>query len=331
LPETDHAVAVGVWGWVEHWRAHWVSVRQVATCPSGSGYACCVRYEGKLYRPPSEADAYILQATIGCSWNACVYCDMYREKRFRVRDLTESLADLAQAGRRFGPRVRKLFVADGDALILPLDAWLSILAAAATVFPKLERVSCYAMARNVLEKSPEELRALREAGLVRLYIGPESGDDVTLRRIAKGSTFDEHVEAAAKAHAAGMEVSVIAMLGVAGLERSSEHAERTAALVTAMNPEFFAALTTTVVPSTPLAQLESRGRFVLPSVAQMFEELRTIVDLARPTRALFRTNHASNYLPLAGVLPDDRGRILATLDAALEGRIALRPESTRGL
>lgn len=295
------------------------------------GYGGLVRYEGKLYRPPSEADAYILQATIGCSWNACVYCDMYRDKRFRVRPLTESLEDLAEAGRRFGPRVSKLFVADGDALILPVDHFLSLLSAAAQVFPRLERVSCYAMARNVLEKTPDELNALREAGLVRLYIGPESGDDVTLKRIAKGSTFDEHVEAARKAHAAGLEISVIAMLGVAGVERSEEHAARTAALVTAMDPEYFAALTTTVVPSTPLAQLETRGRFVLPSVAQMFEELRSIVDLARPTHAVFRTNHASNYLPLKGVLPDDRERIVATIDAALDGRIALRPESSRGL
>jgi radical SAM superfamily enzyme YgiQ (UPF0313 family) len=290
-----------------------------------------MRYEGSIYRPPSEADAYILQATIGCSWNACVYCDMYREKKFRVRALEESLQDLKEASRLFGPRVRKLFVADGDALILPMDHWLALLAAAREGFPRLERVSCYAMARNILEKTPEELRTLREAGLVRLYIGPESGDDATLKKIAKGSTFDEHVQAAQKAHAAGLELSVIVMLGVAGVERSREHAERTAELITAMDPEFVAALTTTVVPGTPLDRLVRSKRFELPDVAQMFEELRTIVDRARPRRAVFRTNHASNYLPLAGVLPDDRARILATIDAALEGQIALRPEWARGL
>jgi radical SAM superfamily enzyme YgiQ (UPF0313 family) len=290
-----------------------------------------VRYEGQLYRPPSESDAYILQATIGCSWNACVYCDMYRDKRFRVRDLEESLADLREAARRFGPRVRKLFVADGDALILPLAHWLPLLTQARQGFAGLTRVSCYAMARNILEKSDEELRSLRSAGLSRLYIGPESGDDPTLKRIAKGSSFADHAEAARRAHAAGFELSVIVMLGVGGEARSEEHARATAALITAMDPEFVAALTTTVVPDTPLAQLVARDRFTLPSMERMFGELRTIVDLARPTRALFRSNHASNYLPLAGELPADRERIVASIDAALAGQVALRPEWSRGL
>jgi radical SAM superfamily enzyme YgiQ (UPF0313 family) len=290
-----------------------------------------VRYEGQIYRPPSEADAYILQATVGCSWNACVYCDMYREKRFRVRALDETLTDLREASRQLGRRVRKLFVADGDALILPLDHWLPLLEAARTGLPRLERVSCYAMARNILDKSPAELLALREAGLTRLYIGPESGDDVTLKKIAKGSSFDEHVRAAERAHAAGMELSMIVMLGVAGAERSGEHASATAALISAMDPEFLAALTTTVVPGTPLETLVKRDKFVLPGLEQMFGELRTMVADARPTHCLFRTNHASNYLPLAGELPHDRERIVATIDAALAGRIALRPESSRRL
>lgn len=290
-----------------------------------------MRYEGRIYRPPSEHDAFILQATVGCSWNACVYCDMYRDKKFRVRDLTQTLGDIQAAGAAFGTRVRKLFVADGDALIMPLDHWLPILSSAQRAFPRLERTSCYAMAHNVLDKTVDELRALREAGLVRLYIGPESGDDQTLKRIAKGSTFDEHVQAAQRAHAAGMQISVIAMLGVAGVARSKEHASATAALVTAMDPEYFAALTTTVVPGTPLAQLEQKRRFELPTIEQMFGELRTIVAEARPTRALFRTNHASNYLPLEGTLPDDRERIVRTIDAALAGRVALRPEWSRGL
>jgi radical SAM superfamily enzyme YgiQ (UPF0313 family) len=290
-----------------------------------------VRYEGQVYRPPSEADAYILQATIGCSWNACVYCDMYREKQFRVRALSETLADLAAAQARFGQQLRKLFVADGDALILPLDHWLPILEASRRSFPHLQRVSCYAMARNLLEKSPEELATLRAAGLTRVYIGPESGDDVTLKRIAKGSTFAEHVEAAQRAHRAGMEISMIVMLGVGGEERSREHAEHTAELITAMDPEYLAALTTTVVPGTPLQTLVKKERFVLPSMQQMFGELRTIIDRARPSRALFRSNHASNYLPLAGTLPHDRERLVGLIDAALSGQVALRPEWSRGL
>jgi radical SAM superfamily enzyme YgiQ (UPF0313 family) len=289
-----------------------------------------MRYEGKLYRPPSEADAYILQATIGCSWNHCTYCDMYRDKTFRVRALDESLADLEAAGRRLGESVDKVFVADGDALILPTDHWLAILERAHASFPRLRRVSCYAMARNVLEKSDQELRALRQAGLSILYIGPESGDDVTLKRIAKGDDAAAHVEAARRAHAAGMSLSVIALLGIA-MERSDEHARATAELITRMNPAYFAALTVTVVDKTPLATLQARGRFEVPPVSVLLRELRTMVDLARPTDALFRTNHASNYLPLGGRLPRDRARIVELIDRALAGEVPLRPERSRGL
>lgn len=290
-----------------------------------------VRYEGRVFRPPSEHDAYILQATIGCSHNHCTYCDMYRDKRFRVRALEETLADLAAAARAAGPRVEKLFVADGDALVLPLDHWLPILDAARRGFPRLRRVSCYATARNVLEKSDAELGRLRAEGLTRLYLGPESGDDEVLKRIAKGGSFADHVEAARRAHAAGLETSVIVLLGAGGVERSRAHAERTAALVTAMDPAYLAALTLTIVPGTPLARLAASGRFALPPVPALLGELRTIVAEARPRDAVFRTNHASNYLPLGGRLPRDRERIVALLDDALAGRIPLRPESARGL
>ncbi|MCL4684970.1 radical SAM protein [Myxococcota bacterium] len=290
-----------------------------------------MRYEGRVFRPPSEHDAYILQATIGCSHNHCTYCDMYRDKRFRVRELGASLEDLQLATRAAGSRIEKLFVADGDALVLPLDHWLPILAGAREGFPRLRRISCYATARNVLDKSDAELAQLRAGGLTRLYLGPESGDDVVLRRIAKGGSAADHIEAARRAHAAGFETSVIVLLGAGGLERSQEHAQHTAALVTAMDPAYFAALTLTVVPGTPIARLAETGRFELPDVAGLLGELRTIIDCARPTDAVFRTNHASNYLPLGGRLPADRVRILRTLDAALAGAIPLRPESARGL
>ncbi|MEM9193334.1 MAG: radical SAM protein [Myxococcota bacterium] len=289
-----------------------------------------MRYEGKLYRPPSEADAYILQATIGCSWNHCTYCDMYREKEFRVRDLAASLDDLELAGREFGAKVEKLFVADGDALAMPMSHWTPILEKARAVFPNLRRASCYAMARNVNEKSPTELRELRDLGLSTLYIGPESGDDVTLKKIAKGDTFQGHVDAAERARNAGMKLSVIALLGIA-MDRSEIHAKETARLVTEMDPAYFAALTVTVVPGTPLATLEQRGRFSVPDVPALLRELRTMVVEAQPTSALFRTNHASNYLPLAGRLPDDASRIAEVIDAALDGRIPLRPRHLRGL
>jgi radical SAM superfamily enzyme YgiQ (UPF0313 family) len=290
-----------------------------------------MRYVAPLYRPPSEAHSYIVQATIGCSWNKCVYCDMYRSKDFRVRPLAETLEDLREASRRAAHIVEKIFVADGDALVLDMDHWRAILGAARDGFPKLRQVSCYATATNILEKTEAELLELREAGLSLFYIGPESGDDLTLKRIVKGATFADHVEAAHKAKRAGFAISVIALLGVGGTARSEEHARETAKLVTEMDPEYFAALTTSVVPETPLARMEQKGFFELPSAQRMLGELRIIVDEARPTDAMFRTNHASNYLPLGGRLPRDRQEICAAIDAAIAGKIRLRSEAQRGL
>jgi radical SAM superfamily enzyme YgiQ (UPF0313 family) len=290
-----------------------------------------MRYEGRIYRPPSEADAFILQATIGCSWNHCTYCDMYRDKQYRVRTLDETLADIRAARLALGPGVEKIFVADGDALAMDVPHWEAILAACHEAFPHLRRVSAYATAMNLLAKSVDDLTRLRERGLVQLYIGPESGDDATLKRIAKGASFAEHVEAASRAHAAGMKLSAIFLLGVGGTERTFEHAEASARLVTEMNPAFFSLLTLTVVPETPIARLELKKKFELPAVHRMLEELRTIVALAAPAESVFRTNHASNYLPLGGVLPRDRERILSVVDRALAGNVPLRPEWSRGL
>jgi len=290
-----------------------------------------MRYQGKIYRPPSEADSYILQATIGCSWNKCTYCDMYREKEFSVRPLDETLEDVAAAGEALGSQVQKVFVADGDALILDMAHWRAILAACRDAFPSLRRVSCYAMASNVLAKSAAELRELKELGLELLYVGPESGDDQTLKRIAKGSTAAEHVEAAQRAHAAGMKLSVIFLLGAGGAARSEQHARGSAELATAMDPRFLSALTLTVVPGTPIARAEEKGLFELPDVPTTLRELRTLVAEASPTDAIFRTNHASNRLPVAGRLPRDRDGIVQAIDAALAGDVALRPEWMRGL
>ena len=302
-----------------------------------------MRYTGKLYRPPSEAHSYILQATIGCSWNNCTYCDMYRDKPvFRVRPLSESLEDIKMAGMEFGPRVEKLFVADGDALILPMDHWEAILDRAADTFVSLRQVSCYATATNILEKTDAELQRLVELGLTLLYIGPESGDEATMRRIAKGPRpegasrddaylFDAHVAAAQKAKAAGFRISTIFLLGAGGIARSDEHARGSAELITQMDPDYLSALTLTVVPGTPLARTQGNTGWTLPEVPQLLGELRTMVAESRPTKALFRTHHASNYLPLGGTLPDDRDRIVDTLDLALSGAIPLRPEWSRGL
>jgi radical SAM superfamily enzyme YgiQ (UPF0313 family) len=214
---------------------------------------------------------------------------------------------------------------------MDLGHWEPLLLAAREAFPRLRRVSAYATALNVAGKGDAELRRLRELGLSLLYVGPETGDDVTSQRIAKGAGFAEHAEAARRAHAAGMKLSAIFLLGAGGTDRSGAHAEGSARLVTAMDPEFLSLLTLTVVPGTPIAALAARGAFELPSVEGMLGELRTLVATSSPTAAIFRTNHASNYLTLEGRLPRDRDRIVEAVDRALAGGLPLRPEWARGL
>ena len=284
-----------------------------------------VRYDEPLFRPPSEADSFILQATLGCSWNACTFCAMYRGKRYQVKPLDEVLADISEASARYSEDVRHVFVADGDPLAMSLEHWEPILLALAAAFPRLRRVSTYATARNLLEKSPEELKRLRTLGLSLLYIGPESGDEETLRRLAKGASAAEHMDAARKAREAGLEQSLIFLLGAGGRERSEEHARASGRLATAMDPRFLSTLTLTVVPGTPLARLEQQGRFELPEVQGLLTELRWFIEEAHPSAAIFRSDHASNYLPIGGRLPRDRASILAAIDQAL------RPEWARGL
>jgi radical SAM superfamily enzyme YgiQ (UPF0313 family) len=290
-----------------------------------------MRYVEPVFRPPSEAGSYLLQATVGCSWNHCTYCAMYRNKQYRVRPLPEILEDVAMAGRAFGDQIRKVFVLDGDALAMALDLWEPILQGLATTFPKLRRVSCYATALNLLAKSLPALERLRALGLRLLYIGPESGDDVTLKRIAKGATAADHVDAAAKARAAGLKQSAIFLLGAGGAERSVEHATASARLATAMDPEYLSALTLMLIPDTPIHRLMERGQFKLPRVDALLRELRILVADASPSDAIFRSNHASNYLPIGGRLPRDRMAILQQIDAALSGEVPCRAERSRGL
>lgn len=294
-----------------------------------------LNYEGPVYRPPSEADSLILQATIGCSWNHCTYCAMYRHKQYRERDRAEvareieEVARAVQAGRH--PEVRRVFVGDGDALAMNMESWRHLLMSIQKYLPRVTRISCYATARNLVEKSIEELMELREGGLRLVYIGPESGDDATLKNIAKGASFSEHAEAARRAHAANIQQSLIFLLGAAGKERSQEHARASGRLTTEMDPRYVSLLTLTVVPNTPLLTLQQRGRFEVPAPPTLLEEIRCFIQEARPTNAVFRSNHASNYLPLSGRLPRDREHLLEAIDAAQSGQIALRPEWMRGL
>ncbi len=292
---------------------------------------------GQIFRPPSEAESLLLQISLGCSHNKCTYCAMYDDpsQKFRIKPLATVTADIEEAAEyaAAGLPVRRVFLCDGDALVLPTDHLLRILAMLRAKIPSVRRVGIYGDARSILRKSPAELAQLKEAGLGIVYHGVESGHDEVLRRIVKGSTADEAVASAHRLREAGIRHSVIVMLGIGGVELSSAHATRTAAVLTAMDPPFVGALTTTVVPGTPLGAQQQSGAFVLPDQWGLLAELRTIVAESRFTRCRFHANHASNYLPLSLNLPADRERGLSVLDQVLRDRDQddLRPEYLRGL
>jgi radical SAM superfamily enzyme YgiQ (UPF0313 family) len=291
-----------------------------------------MRYHGTVIRPPSEADSYILQVTYGCSHNHCTFCGTYLDKPFQVRPADDVQQDIALA-RRFFPDTRRVFLADGNALVLSTRRLVPILDALADAFPNLQRVGAYANARDLLQKSRDELRLLREKGLRIVYLGLESGSDEVLRRIDKGATAAEMIEAVQHAQAEDIRVSVIALLGIGGPELSAAHAEATGRVVSAMDPRFLSLLTLMLVPGTPLHRQWQQGTFELMEPEALLSEFRQIVlHLDGLSGCIFRTNHASNYLPLAGTLPKDKPRLLAMLDAALRSGLAvLRPEAWRAL
>jgi len=289
-----------------------------------------MRYVGPVYRPPSEADSYLLQVTLGCSHNECTYCAMYANKTFSARPQADVLEDVRAAAEAF-PDTRRVFLLDGDAMTLSTARLLPVLDALREAFPSLQRVGSYVNAVSVLRKSDAELVALRERGLSIGYLGLETGDETVNERIVKGATVAEQVEAVRRAQAAGIKMSVMVLLGMGGRERSREHAEATADAVTAMDPRFVSCLCVTPVPGTPLHEQQRRGEFTLPSPEEILEELRILVDRMRLSGAVFRSNHASNWLPLAGRLPADRDRLLAAIDAARRGEIPLVPDGWRGL
>lgn len=288
-----------------------------------------MRYEGTLYRPPSEADSLILQATLGCSYNRCTYCAMYRDKRFRPRDPGALREDMDLALAMYGPRgVRRVFLADGDALILRTDRLLAILGELRERFPELHRVSVYASPQSLLAKSVPDLRALVDAGLSLFYLGPETGHPVVLERIAKGVTREELLDGAGRVHAAGGKLSVMLLLGVGGRDLSEAHAVASGTLVTAMQPRFVSTLTVTPVPGTPFHDDVHAGRIVLPDDRGLLREQRIMIA-HMDCRAVYRGNHASNMLPIGGTLPVDKERLLALLDvAASDASFPLRPRTT---
>lgn len=292
-----------------------------------------MRYEGAVIRPPSEADSLILQVTYGCSNNTCDFCGTYLGKPFRVRPYEEVVADIESLPAWYKKECRRVFLADGDALVLPQRRLLELLSFLFAQLPSLERVTSYANAQNLLKKSVEQLRELREAGLAMIYLGLESGDDQTLAEIHKGVTVAQQIEACRKAKQAGIQLSITCILGIAGVERSLIHGRATGEALSAIDPEYIGVLSLIIQEGTPIAARIRRGELVLPDPIGMLRELREMIAATDVTNALFRSNHASNYLPVGGRLPQDKARMLAALDAVLEHpeRARLRPESWRAL
>ncbi|MBT9138654.1 MAG: Oxygen-independent coproporphyrinogen-III oxidase-like protein YqeR [Syntrophomonadaceae bacterium] len=289
-----------------------------------------MNYETPLYRPPSEAQSLILQVTIGCSHNACTFCSMYSKKHFRVRSLEEICKDISWARGKYG-RVQRIFLADGDALAMETDALLAILKKLTDSFPEAERISVYAGPKNILTKTEQELAAIRQAGVKLAYFGLESGDSEVLQAIRKGVTPQEMIIAARRVRAAGIELSLTVILGLGGKERSREHALRTADVVSRINPEYLAALTLMAEKNSPLAAKIASGEFLLLSPREVLVELKMMLASLEVKHCLFRSNHASNYFAIGGLLPLDKERLLEETEQALAGAELLKSEYLREL
>ncbi len=287
-----------------------------------------IEYEGRVFRPPSEAYSLIVQVTIGCSHNKCTFCDMYKEKRFRVRPLEEVKADFDEARRQYR-QVDRIFLADGDALMCRAEHMADILRYIRQVFPECERVTSYGSPASILCKTQEELNLLHELGLDMIYLGLESGSDEVLRRINKGETADEIVRAGLMVKEAGMKLSVTCIAGLGSLELSETHAKETAAALSRMKPEYIGLLTLLFELETPLMRDWKEGRFYLMNPVEIARETLVLLENIDAEGSVFRANHASNYVNLAGTLNRDRDAMCARLRQALDGEVRFRGEAFR--
>ena len=288
-----------------------------------------MQYYGDVYRPPSEAKSLIIQATIGCSHNTCAFCTMYREKRFYNRPLNDVLEDLREIAGQYAHAVKRIFLADGDALIRKTDDLVAILDEIRRLYPVCERVTSYASPGSLLLKTEEDLKKLREHGLTMVYLGLESGSDEVLKLMTKGFTADQIVEGGLKAKRAGMQLSVTAIAGLGGKKMTKEHAEGTARALSAMNPDYVGVLTLEIHEGTPLQEWVENGSFELLDSTEVLQETRSLVEQLDCPGCVFRMNHASNYLMLGGTLNEDRESLLKQIDSALAGQTKLRPEWSR--
>lgn len=290
-----------------------------------------MKYEGTIYRPPSEAQSLILQVTVGCSHNRCTFCPSYKEKKFRIKTFEEIKEDIDEAAQSGWP-VERVFLADGDALIIPHARLIEIMTYLFKKLPRLRRVGIYANAKGILRKTIEELRELKEAGIEIIYLGVESGDQVVLDRVRKGTTYEKLVQAGRKVKEAGIKLSVTVLLGIGGRESSQDHAIATGKILTEMDPDYVGALSLIIVPGTPLYDEINQGKFVLPTPFELIEELRTMIANTN-MHGLFFSNHASNYLPIKARMPKDKEATLKLIDDVLAKKdpALLRPEYFRAL
>lgn len=277
-------------------------------------------YDTPVFRPPSEAQSFILRVTRGCVHNKCTYCNMYRGVPFQILKDEEISRQIALAVHFGKNSVRRVFLADGDALVLPTAKLLKILQALREQFPKLQRVASYAAPKDILRKSEEELRQLRGAGLQLLYYGMETGDDATLKAVKKGVTAEEAIEAGRRVTASGMKLSLMVILGLAGVEGSARHALATAKAINIIKPTHLSALCLMLYRGSELKEQFEEGNFNPLSPAGLMQELHLMlnnIELPREHYCLFRSNHVSNYVQLAGTLPKDKERLLQQVETSV--------------
>ncbi len=287
-------------------------------------------YQGIIIRPPSEANSIILQVTVGCSHNKCTFCGTYKGVRFRIKPESVVENDIEFAAR-YCRRQRRLFLTDGDALILPQKRLHKLLKTIRKRLPWVTRVGMYGNAKSIQTKTLEDLVALREQGLGIVYLGLETGDDVTLKKIRKGVRADTIIKMGRRVIAAGIKLSVTVLLGLAGPERSDVHAEATGRALSAMDPDYVGALSLMLLPNTPLGRDFEEGRFRVVSPMEMLSELKTMIAHTDLSGGLFYANHASNYLPIKARLPRDKEAAVSLIDQALGGDVPLKPEFMRAL
>ncbi|MCP4116226.1 MAG: radical SAM protein [Desulfobacteraceae bacterium] len=289
-----------------------------------------MHYEGNIIRPPSEANSILLQVTVGCSHNKCTFCGAYKGERFTIKKDPVIMEDIEFAARHCR-RQNRLFLCDGDALIIPQRRLVPILERINQRLPWIERIGLYANTKSIRMKSDRELAELRALGVKIAYMGLETGDDPTLKKIAKGADAQRMIDMGQKIRNAGFKLSITVLAGIAGRERSLIHARETGRVLTAIDPEYVGALSLMLIPGTPMHDLHEKGEFDLLNPDEMLIELGAMISATNLTKGLFHANHASNYLPIRAELPRDKEQTLAHIAKALEGKIGLKPEFMRAL